>query len=103
MLDRLERGEWTLRYRDGDPPRKLCLRSGHELIQLRHPGPRCSKVIVEDGASEVTVQYTCSGNGYGRTNIRRESGTLVQIDSQGIANGLPFQISAEARRTGACR
>ena len=30
-------------------------------------------------ATEVTVQYTCRGRGYGRTHIRRETNRLVQI------------------------
>lgn len=103
MLDSLERGAWEIRYRDGTPPRKICVRTGRELIQLRHDDSGCNRFVVEDGKSEVTVQYTCRGNGYGRTNIRKEAAGLVQIDSQGIANGRPFQFSAEARRTGACR
>jgi len=70
--------------------------------QLRHPGPACERFVVEGGADEVVVQYTCRGRGYGRTHIRRETGRLVQIDSRGIANGLPFEFSAEARRTGNC-
>lgn len=103
MLDTLERGQWEVRYRDGSTPRNICVRSGQELIQLRHRESGCNRFVVEDGKNEVTVQYTCRGNGYGRTNIRRESAGLVQIDSQGIADGRPFQFSAEARRTGACR
>lgn len=103
MLDGLTKGEWTLRYRDGAPSRKVCVKSGRELIQIKHRQPNCSRFVVEDGASESTVQYTCPGNGYGRTSIRRETATLVQIESQGIADGLPFQLSAEARRTGDCR
>ncbi|GGD62772.1 hypothetical protein GCM10011411_23800 [Aurantiacibacter arachoides] len=58
--------------------------------------------MVRDGPREVTVQYTCRGNGYGRTTIRRESDTLVQIRSQGIEGGAPFSIDGEARRTGGC-
>ena len=103
MLDSLTKGEWTIRFRDGSPNRKICVRSGRELIQLRHGDPKCSRFVVEDGASEVAVQYTCPGNGYGRTSIRRETGSLVQLESQGIADGLPFQFDAEARRTGNCR
>ena len=72
-------------------------------MQLRHAGSACSRFVVEDAADKVTVQYTCKGNGYGRTSIRRETSTLVQIESQGIQGGLPFQFKAEARRTGACR
>lgn len=102
MLDKLDRGEWVVRFRDGSDSKRLCLKSGRELIQLRHMQPGCSRYVVEDGASQVTVQYNCKGNGYGRTSIRRESGTLAQLDSQGISNGLPFQFTAEARRVGAC-
>lgn len=103
MLGALDDGQWEIRYRDGRESRRVCVRSGVELIQLQHASPACNRFVVEDGASEVVVQYTCKGNGYGRTSIRRESASLVQIDSQGIAAGLPFDFSAEARRVGPCR
>lgn len=103
MLDGLDRGEWELKFRNGDDNRRICVRSGRELIQIRHTEPGCSRFVVEDGSSEVTVQYTCRGNGYGRTSLRRETNRLVQLESQGIADGLPFQFVAEARRVGACR
>lgn len=103
MLDRLDRGEWQIRTRDGGEQRRICLRSGQELIQLRHRQGGCSRYVVEDNAGAVTVQYSCPGDGYGRTSIRRESATLAQVESQGIADGRPFQFTAEARRVGACR
>lgn len=102
MLGQLAKGEWTIKYRDGTPERKICVRSGRELIQLRHTESGCSRFVVEDAAARVTVQYTCPGNGYGRTHIRRETGSLIQIESQGIESGTPFQFAAEARRTGSC-
>lgn len=103
MLDRLDRGEWQVRFRDGSEPRRLCLRTGRELIQLRHGDANCSRYVVEDSAAQVTVQYSCPGNGYARTSIRREAGNLAQIESQGIVDGKPFQFTAEGRRIGACR
>jgi hypothetical protein len=102
MLATLTKGEWTIRQRGGAPERRICLKSGAELIQLMHRENGCSQFIVEDGAARVTVQYTCPGNGYGRTSIRRETGALVQLESQGIHSGMPFQLTAEARRTGPC-
>jgi hypothetical protein len=102
MLDQLERGQWELRPRDGVETEQLCMRDGRRLIQLRHNAANCDRLIVSDAASEVTVQYTCRGHGYGRTRIRRETGRLVQIESQGIVDGLPFAFSAEARRVGEC-
>lgn len=102
MLEGLSKGEWTIKHRDGSADRKICVRTGQELIQLRHEEPDCSRFVVEDATSKVSVQYTCPGNGYGLTDIRRETGELVQIESQGIASGLPFQFAAEGRLTGDC-
>jgi hypothetical protein len=103
MLDQLEDGEWELRLRD-EPgaPRHICLGDARKLIQLRHPGQNCTSVVVEDTPEAVTVQYTCRGRGYGRTHVRREADNLVQIESQGIAHGLPFSFAAEARRVSGC-
>lgn len=103
MLDTLDKGGWEIRNRDGGSAQSVCVRSGREFIQLRHNDTGCNRFVVEDGKNEVTVQYTCRGNGYGRTNIRKEGSNLVQIDSQGIVDGRPFQFSAEARYTGRCR
>ena len=102
MLGSLTKGEWTIKQRGGVADRKICLKSGAELIQLKHRDAGCNQFVVEDGAARVTVQYTCPGNGYGRTSIRRETGALVQLESQGIHDGTPFQFIAEARRTGTC-
>lgn len=102
MLGTLAKGEWTIKFRDGSPERKICVRTGQELIQLRHREAGCNQFVVEDGAAKVTVQYTCTGNGYARTSIRRETPSLVQLESQGIHGGLPFQFLAEARRSGTC-
>lgn len=103
MLDGLEHGRWDVRLRDASQSRyPICMATGRELIQLRHEALSCDRLIVSDTPDQVTVQYTCRGRGYGRTTIRRETGRLVQIQSQGIADGLPFDFQAEARRTGSC-
>ncbi|MBC2665037.1 hypothetical protein H7F51_05875 [Novosphingobium flavum] len=101
MLGRISEGRWELRRRDGSVQR-ICIDSGKRLIQLRHPESPCNRLVLEDGPSSVTVQYTCRGKGYGRTHIRLETGQLVQIESQGIAEGLPFEFVAEGRRIGDC-
>jgi len=102
MLSGLSKGEWRLIFRSGTPSRIICVKSGDELIQLEHSQGNCNRFVIEDSAAKVTVQYTCRGNGYGRTTIRRETGSLVQIQSQGIVDGQPFEVSAEARQTGKC-
>ena len=102
MLDSLAKGSWTLRIRDDGSEQRICVRDGRELIQLRHQQAGCSRFVVEDGPDEVVIQYTCRGNGYGRTSIRRESKGLVQLRSQGIIDGAPFAISGEGRHSGSC-
>ena len=102
MLDQLESGLWEMHGRAASEPHRLCIANGRRLIQLRHPGAECETFVVEDGPAQVVVQYTCQGRGYGRTRVRRETNRLVQIDSQGIVDGLPFNFVVEARRVGNC-
>ncbi len=102
MLDSLSKGSWEVRFRSGGEPAKICVRTGRELIQIRHKSANCNRFVVEDSPSQVTVQYTCRDNGYGRTNIRKETSGLVQVEGQGIAGAVPFEFKAEARRVGPC-
>ena len=103
MLDRLEKGSWQLRELDKDAVlQTVCLGDARRMIQIQHPRANCSRYIIEDTPGSVTVHYTCPGAGHGRTTIRSETNRLVQIDTQGIADGRPFSQAIEARRAGAC-
>lgn len=102
MLGSLTKGAWTLRIRDTGAQQRVCVRDGRELIQLQHKQPGCSRFVVTDEPGQVVVQYTCRGNGYGRTSIRKESSGLVQVQTQGIHDGTPFSWSAEGRHAGSC-
>lgn len=103
MLDRLEKGNWQLRERGtATVVQTLCIGDARRLIQLHHPRGSCSRYVIEDQADAVTVHYTCPGAGHGRTTIRSETNRLVQIDTQGIAEGRPFSQAIEARRIGTC-
>lgn len=102
MLDELTPGMWELRDRGGKVVQRICVANARQLLQLRHPGPSCKTYVVDDKPNLVTVQYSCEGRGHGRTQIRRETNRLIQIESQGIADGLPFDILAEGRRVAAC-
>ncbi|MFC3786190.1 hypothetical protein GGR90_001642 [Sphingopyxis italica] len=103
MLDRLEKGSWQLRERGKDTVvQTICIGDARRMIQVYHPGATCSRYVIEDTPNSVTVHYTCPGAGHGRTTIRSETNRLVQIDTQGIAEGRPFSQAIEARRTGGC-
>lgn len=103
MLDRLEKGSWQLRERGKEEVlQTICVGDARRMIQIQHPRSTCSRYIIEDTPNSVTVHYTCPGAGHGRTSIRSETNRLVQIDTQGIAEGKPFSQAIEARRTGGC-
>lgn len=102
MLDTLQTGMWELRQRADGSRRNFCVRNGRDFIQLQHRQTGCTPVVIQDDPQEVTVQYTCRGDGYGRTTVRRESSGLVQLQSQGSQGGLPFALAGEARRIGPC-
>ena len=103
MLDRLEKGSWQLRERGKDDVlQTICVGDARRMIQIQHPRSTCSRYVIEDTPNSVTVHYTCPGAGHGRTSIRSETNRLVQIDTQGIAEGRPFSQAIEARRTGGC-
>ena len=102
MLGGLAKGQWELKLRTDGSSQRMCVRSGQELVQIRHRQGGCERFVVQDDVNTVTVQYTCRGDGYGRTTIRREGNGLVQIRSQGIQGGLPFDVAGEARRVGSC-
>lgn len=102
MLDTLQPGLWEIRERSGGSRRNVCVRNGRDLIQLQHRQDGCTRFVVQDDAREVTVQYTCRGDGFGRTTIRKEGSGLVQLQSQGSQGGSPFAIAGEARRVGPC-
>jgi hypothetical protein len=103
MLDRLEKGSWQLRERGKDTVlQTICVGDARRMIQIQHPRSTCSRYIIEDTPNSVTVHYTCPGAGHGRTSIRSETNRLVQIDTQGIADGKPFSQAIEARRAGGC-
>ncbi len=103
VLNGLQKGMWDVRFRDSAQVRKVCVRTGRELMQLGHRTANCPGQVVSSTRSSASLQYQCSGNGHGHTDIRRETAALVQIESRGIAGGRPFDFSAEARRVGVCK
>lgn len=105
-LKHLEKGQWELRprgaRRDAPPAHRLCLGDPARLLRIRQGGAGCDQFIVTDTAERAVVTYQCKANGAGRTDLRVETPRLVQIYTQGIADGAPFSEALEGRRTGPC-
>jgi len=102
-LRTLETGEWELRGRgEGAETRKLCVSDLRQLLQIQHGKALCRSFTISEDAHAITVTYDCAAAGNGRTDLRVETNKLVQIRSQGVAQGAPFAFTAEARRVGDC-
>jgi hypothetical protein len=106
LLDSLQRGMWQLRAVAGGSPNiptaKICLGSPTRLIQMQHGSAVCEQYVVRSTPNSVTVSYSCKGQGQGLTTVRKESGKLLQIQTQGIRNNAPFSFAIEARYSGPC-
>jgi hypothetical protein len=100
-LSQLERGRWQLRDAAGES-RSICLGDPTALVQLEHGGVACEQEILASDKSGATVQYSCSGRGFGHTSIRVETPRLARIATQGLVDGRPFSYRAEARKIGSC-
>ncbi|MGD9810088.1 MAG: DUF3617 domain-containing protein [Sphingobium sp.] len=105
-LRQVEKGQWELRSREAprsEPVRRICIDDPSQLLQVRHGDMPCSRFVIADSDNRAVVSYRCKGSGNGRTDLRVETPRLVQIESQGVAEGEPFALSIEARRIGDCR
>ena len=90
-LQTLETGEWELRGRgEGAEVRRLCVTDLRQLLQVRHGKAQCRSFTVSDAPHDLSVSYDCGAAGTGRTDLRVETSRLVQLRSQGVADGAPF-------------
>ena len=103
-LDALQPGMWEIRMLGPGAAtrRRLCLADPAALVQLRHGAASCTRLVISNSARNITVHYSCSGGGWGRTSLYVESPDQVSIDSQGIAGNAPFSFKADAKRAGGC-
>jgi sarcosine oxidase gamma subunit len=101
-LAKVEGGEWQLKAAGSQTTRSLCVSDPGVLLQLGHAGAQCSRFVIADAPDAATVHYTCPGSGHGRTTIAIETPRLFRLQTQGIADGAPFDLDYEGRRVGAC-
>ncbi|MCC2975331.1 hypothetical protein LK533_01420 [Sphingomonas sp. PL-96] len=104
VTEAIETGQWLVRERGAKAGgRTVCLRDVASLIQMHHAGAQCSRFVIDNGPRAATVHYTCPGAGHGRTTITVETTHAMTVETQGIADGLPFQDEYWVRRTGSCK
>ncbi len=96
-------GDWSLREA-GSPEaaRTSCFSDPAAFLRLRLRSAQCSRFVIEDTARVSTVHYTCPGIGHIRTTVHVDTPRSLRIESEGIADGMPFADAYEARRVGSC-
>ncbi len=73
LLDAVPAGEWALREIGGSAPARLvCVRNPQLLIQIQHGAAACRRFVVSGGPRSATIEYSCAGQGHGRTLITVE-------------------------------
>ncbi len=104
LLEKVLPGSWALHeIGAAGGNRAICVRDPGMLVQVHHVSAACNRILVSEGPRTLTVQYTCPGQGHGRTTITVENPNLLRIQTQGLAGGAPFDVDYEARRGGECR
>jgi hypothetical protein len=96
-------GRWQL-HEIGRPEttRSVCVANTGQLMQLRHGARRCTQTVLSQTPRSATVHYICPGAGHGQTILTAESPKVIRLQTQGIAEGQPFDLDVEARRLGTC-
>lgn len=100
-LGGLERGQWQLKSAESGV-RGLCLGNPAVMLQIMHGNAQCQHFVMDNTARSATIRYTCPSHGHGRTTISVDTPRVVNIETQGVANGAPFSERFEARRVGTC-
>ena len=102
-LSQVMPGIWELSGVPGArAPAKACFVSLDQLEEYEHRGHVCSKTVLSDAGTTLIVQYSCGGNGFGRTQVTALTPRSLRIETQGISDGLPFNYVLQARRVGDC-
>jgi hypothetical protein len=106
VLDSLGRGMWQFRAigggATGTAVSRMCVSDVTKLAQVQHQALNCQHYIVRSSPTNITISYSCRGQGQGLTVIRKETSKLIHIESQGIRNNSPFSFAVEARNIGPC-
>ena len=95
-------GQWEIAKSASERGEKICLPDPAMLMQWEHRGKPCTRTIVTSSIDRAEVNYTCIGGGFGTSRVEVLTPRSIKVNTQGIADGLPFAYAVHARRIGAC-
>lgn len=103
VLAQARGGLWEIRVLpSAATPQRLCVADPALLAQFEHRRSNCTRVIIRDQPGFAEVHYTCTGRGFGRTEITSMTPRSLRVHTQGISADAPFNYVFQARRIGDC-
>lgn len=101
-LKTVAQGEWELSEIDGPGHMSVCVADPGTLLQLRQGKAACSRLVLDSSRSRMTVHYTCSGAGHGRSVLTVRSAHSIKLETQGVTRGAPFAADYDGKLIGPC-
>ena len=95
-------GEWEIGKTASGAGERTCLRDPALLMQWEHRTKQCTRTIVDTSLDRAEVYYSCAGGDFGTSRVQVLTPRSIKINTQGIADGLPFGYVIHARRIGNC-
>jgi hypothetical protein len=83
-------------------PVRLCVADPLLLAAYEHHSMRCTHSVIRSDGQSAVVSYSCSGGGFGQSQLSLLTPRSLQIDTQGIMGGEPYHYVLDARRVGDC-
>lgn len=101
VFSEVDGGEWEI-SRSGAQPVKLCVADPAALAQFEHRNSSCTREIVRESGSGLTINYTCARGEFGHSTVTVVTPRSLRIETQGISGNAPFKYVFQARRVGNC-
>lgn len=94
-------GLWEVSRSDGGR-RNICIPDPVVLAQYEHLKSHCSRDVIRDQNGRAEISYTCTGGGFGQSEVEQLTPRSLRIETQGISGDAPFHYVLHARRLGDC-
>jgi len=83
-------------------PVRLCIADPLVLAAYEHRSASCTRSLIRTDGQSAVVSYSCSGGGFGQSQLSVLTPRSLQIDTQGILGGEPYHYVLDARRVADC-
>jgi len=84
------------------PPARICIGDPLVLAVYEHRSSSCTRSVLRNDGQSAVVSYSCSGGGFGQSQLSLLTPRSLEIDTQGILGGEPYHYVLAARRVGDC-